>query len=239
VNVLALDTSTPRAAVAIATADGDVLVAAADPSRRHGRDLVPSIRALLAEAALSPGALDLIAVGLGPGSYTGLRVGLTAAKALAYALGRPLIGLDSLEAIARNAPDVAAKVAVVADAQRGDLYAADFARPAPGAPPVRVSPTRIEPIASWTARLDPATLVLGPGVSRLPPLPSLTIAAADDPAHWPDGRRLVAMAREAHRDGRRDDPYFLEPLYLRRSAAEDQWSGGSGGSGGSGVGSRQ
>ncbi len=209
--------------MAVATADGAVLVAAADPSRRHGRDLVPTIRALLAEAALPPGALDLIAVGLGPGSYTGLRVGLTAAKVLAYAFGRPLIGLDSLEAIARNAPEDALRVAAIADAQRGDLYAADFARDAPGVPLVRVAPTRIEPIASWTARLDPTALVLGPGVARVPPLPFAAIAA-DDAAHWPDGRLLVAMAREAHRDGRRDDPYFLEPLYLRRSAAEDQWS---------------
>jgi tRNA threonylcarbamoyladenosine biosynthesis protein TsaB len=223
VNVLALDTSTPRAAVAVATAGGAVLVAASDPSRRHGRDLVPAIRALLAEAGLPPSALDAIAVGLGPGSYTGLRVGLTAAKVLAYAFDRPLIGLDSLEAIARNAPGDATRVAVVADAQRGDLYAADFARPAPGAPLERVAPTRIEPIASWTARLVAPTLVLGPGAARLPSLPAVAVAAEDDAAHWPDGRVLVAMAREAHRDGRRDDPYFLEPLYLRRSAAEDQW----------------
>ena len=223
-NVLALDTSTIRAAVAVATTSGRALVAEADPSRRHGRNLVPSIRALLGEAGLSADEVDLFAVGLGPGSYTGLRIGLTAAKVLAYAFDRPLVGLDSLEAIARNAPAEALRVAVVADAQRGELYAADFARDAPGAPLARVAPTRIEPVASWTARLDEGTLVLGPGLARLKePLPLAVRVAGSDEADWPSGLRLVELAREAHDAGRRDDPFFLEPLYLRRSAAEDQW----------------
>ena len=93
-NILALDTSTPRAAVALATADGDVHVARPDPEARHGRDLVPGVRDLLRRAGLAARAIDVVAVGLGPGSYTGLMVGLTAAKVLAYASGAPLVGFD-------------------------------------------------------------------------------------------------------------------------------------------------
>ena len=226
-NILALDTSTLRAAVALETADGAIHVARPDPRARHGRQLVPSLRALLDEAALAPGAIDVIAVGLGPGSYTGLRVGLTAAKVLAYAAGRPLVGFDSLEAIARNAPDDATSVAVVADAQRGDLYAAAFGRDVPGGPLVRRGPTRIESLAGWAARLDPETLVLGPGL-ELASLRNILEGHAlrmpdGDEAHWPDGRRLPSLARDLWQQGRRDDPWFLEPSYLRRSAAEDQW----------------
>jgi tRNA threonylcarbamoyladenosine biosynthesis protein TsaB len=226
-NILALDTSTPRAAVAIATAAGAVHTARPDPEARHGRNLVPAVRDLLRRAGLAPGAIDVYAVGLGPGSYTGLRIGLTAAKVLAYASGRPLVGFDSLEAVARNAPGDALRVAVVADAQRGDLYAADFAREAPGGPLVRRTPTRVEALADWAARLDPGTLVLGPAmeltrVREAVPGHALTLPAVDE-AHWPDGRRLTILARDLWQGGRRDDPWFLEPHYLRRSAAEDQW----------------
>jgi tRNA threonylcarbamoyladenosine biosynthesis protein TsaB len=222
-NLLALDTSTPLAAVALAGTDGVVHVAPSDPGPRHGRALIPAVRDLLARAGLALRDLDALAVGLGPGSYTGLRIGLTAAKTLAYALGKPLIGLDSLEAVARNAPAEALRIAVVADAQRGDLYAADFARSNPGDPPVRLAPTRIEPAALWIAHLAPGTCVLGPGLARLPsPLPA-SIHAPGSELDRPHGTRLIELAHEAWLRGQRDDPWFLEPVYLRRSAAEDQW----------------
>jgi tRNA threonylcarbamoyladenosine biosynthesis protein TsaB len=226
--ILALDTSTPRAAVAVATADGLVRVATPDPDQRHGRTLVPTIRDLLRAAGLAPRDLDFLAAGLGPGSYTGLRIGLTAAKTLAYVTGRPLVGLDSLELLARNAPGEALRVAVIADAQRGDLYAADFARSEPGGPLLRTLPTRIEPIDRWIERLEPATVVLGPGLERLrTPLPG-SVLRLDPPADRPDGPRLIELARDTWATDRRDDPWFLEPLYLRRSAAEDQWEGRKG-----------
>jgi tRNA threonylcarbamoyladenosine biosynthesis protein TsaB len=226
-NVLALDTATPRAAVAVATAAGAVHVARPDPQARHGRHLVPAIRDLLREARLAVAAIDVLAVGLGPGSYTGLRVGLTVAKVLAYAAGRPLIGFDSLEAIARNAPADTLQVAVIADAQRGDLYTADFVRDTPDDPLVCRKPSSVEPLTAWAARVAPGTLVLGPAlelavVRSALPAHAQTLPAGDE-AHWPDARRLPRLALDLWERGRREDPWFLEPLYLRRSAAEDQW----------------
>lgn len=229
VHLLALDTSTDRAALAVVPAGGGpARGAVGDPAARHGRALVPAVAALLAGAGLRVADLGGVAVGLGPGSYTGLRIGLTAAKTLAYALGKPLVGFDSLEAVARNAPADARVVAVVADAQRGDLYAADFARDAPGAPLARVAPTRVVPLDRWAAELPDGAFVLGPAlaVPRLglaAALPSHARAADDPDAHRPDPARLAELARDLWRCGRRDDPWFLEPVYLRRSAAEDQW----------------
>ena len=127
-NVLTLDTSTEHGAIGLAVRSGEVVVTSTEGGRRHGRDLIPAVAALLRTAGVALRDIELIAVGVGPGSYTGLRVGLTAAKTLAYATGAPLIGLDSLHAVACNAPADSPRVSVIADAQRGQLYIAEFTR---------------------------------------------------------------------------------------------------------------
>lgn len=220
-NLLAIETSTLRAAIAIQRDDGTEFSAPAESGRRHGRELVPSIRDLLARAGLKTGDLGAIGVGLGPGSYTGLRVGVTAAKTLAYATGATLYGLDSLAFFARAASVEATRVTVVSDAQRGDLHVADFGSQTSGGPLSRLGPTRIESradaLASWS---DPLTVV-GPGLeawdAEWPP----GIVVQRDLAPAPE--ILLGLLRESILEGKDADPWFLEPIYLRRSAAEDQW----------------
>ncbi len=230
--LLAIDTSTPRAALALdpgPSGPGPIVAPApVDPAGRHGRGLIPAIRDLLLAAGLRPGDLGGVAVGLGPGSYTGLRIGLTAAKTIAYAGGIPLYPLDSLEAIARSGPHDAAQLAVVVDAQRGDGYVAEFARDRPGDPLRRLGPTRVEPLAPWALGLAPGTLVLGPGLDRLAlPWPPSLARGTLDHGH-PDPLALLGLAREAVLAGRSADPFPLEPVYLRRSAAEDLWESRTG-----------
>ena len=225
--VLAIDTSTPRAALALGRLGEEARVAPPEadstPSRRHGRGLLPAIEALLLAEGLKVADLGAVAIGLGPGSYTGLRIGLTAAKALAYAAGKPLIELDSLEAIARNAPVDAPNVVVAVDAQRGDAYVARFARGSAGAPLLRLGPTTIEPVELWASALEAGTVVLGPGLDRLlPNWPEALRLGTLDQGH-PDPSNLIPLAFEALEAGRLLDPFFVEPIYMRRSAAEDQW----------------
>jgi tRNA threonylcarbamoyladenosine biosynthesis protein TsaB len=180
---------------------------------------------MLRDADLRVGDIEVIAVGLGPGSYTGLRVGLTAAKTLAYATGASLLGLDSLEAIALNAPAEFARISVIADAQHGQLYVADFGREAPAGPLLRRRATRIESLLAWLAGLEPDTLVLGPGLlspriqSALP-----AVLFNHDPAlNYPDGHLLIELAIATWASGRRDDQWKIEPNYLRQSSAEELW----------------
>jgi tRNA threonylcarbamoyladenosine biosynthesis protein TsaB len=222
---LVIDTSADQPAVGIWREGRPPAIAQPTVGRRHGRDLIPSTRDLLAREGLKIQDLKVIAVGLGPGSYTGLRIGLTAGRLLAYVSGADLIGFDSLEGWAREASARNRLVHVVADAQRGDVYSADFVRANPGEPLVCRSPSQIEPLASWSARLQEPGLVLGPG------LDSTAIRAAVPPALAtlmlaPGHHRAIAilgLARELWLGGRRDDLWTLEPNYLRRSTAEDLW----------------
>jgi tRNA threonylcarbamoyladenosine biosynthesis protein TsaB len=226
--ILVIDTSTERAAIALATDTGGLYVSATEKEtvRRHGRDLIPRIASLLKEAGLRARDLQGVAVGLGPGSYTGLRVGVTAAKTLAYASGAGLIGFDSLHAIGRNAPADILRVSVLADAQRGEIYVADLFRPTPDSPLLPSGNTHIESLPDWLARQEPGVLVLGPALA----VPQIRAAIPDeliatDPAqNDPQGDRLAELARELWASGHRDDPWLLEPWYLRRSAAEDQFA---------------
>jgi tRNA threonylcarbamoyladenosine biosynthesis protein TsaB len=211
-NLLVLDTSTPRAIVALRLADGRLLVGGAEAAARHASGLLPVVRDLLAGAACPPRAIGAIGVGLGPGSFTGLRVGLAAAQGLAYALRVPLVGLDSFEAMARAAHD-GARTAVVADAGRGEVYRAWFARGEPGAPPTRSGPTRIVSARRAAEELTPRDGLVGPAAARF--------RHGVAPTH-PDAEILAGMLAEALAAGRADDPFGLEPIYIRRSAAEEK-----------------
>lgn len=223
-NVLALDTSTLQAVVAFAgdPAFADLRAALPDPALRHGRNLIPAIHDLLSDSGLRVRDLQAIGVGVGPGSYTGLRIGITAAKTFAYALSIPLLAIDSLEAIARSAPGAPASVCVVADAQRDDLYVADFRRLPSGALE-RIGPTRLLEFHAWREQLAPTTLVVGPGLARVPDGIRASLQLATPPVEYPAGLALLTLAHEALNAGRLADPPSLEPLYLRRSSAEEKW----------------
>jgi tRNA threonylcarbamoyladenosine biosynthesis protein TsaB len=224
-NLLVIDTSTDRTTVGVAARDGAVYPGASEPGAKHGRDLLPLIRELLARCGLAAGELQVVAVGLGPGSYTGLRIGLTAARVLAYAAGADLLGFDSLEGMARAAPGDATSVHVVADAQRGDVYAADFTRAARDGPLTFIAAARVEPLRRWSSRLGERALVLGPGLDspRIAAVIPPGVAIAGPELRRPRAESLIGLALERLRSGRREDLWDAEPNYLRRSAAEDQW----------------
>lgn len=225
-NYLAIDSSGGRSTVGVWTKSGASGEGTTAVSRQHGCDLVPMIRDLLLAAGLKAVDLTTVAVGLGPGSYTGLRIGLTAARMLAYVAGAKLIGFDSLEGFAQNAPDDALNVRVIADAQRGDVYCATFERSEVGGVLRTVQPSRIEPIARWVEELEPGAFILGPGLQSEPIRAALPdrVVVADSDLNQPSGRRLVDLARRIEAGGSEFDLWGLEPNYIRRSAAEDQWA---------------
>jgi tRNA threonylcarbamoyladenosine biosynthesis protein TsaB len=148
-----------------------------------------------------------------------------AAKAIAYATGAALVSVDGLHAVALSAPPDAVTISVVADAQRSELYVADFVRYVSGGPVIRQGLTHIESESQWVARIDAGTFVIGPGLASVRLRASLPagVVIGDPEMNYPEGCRLIELARESWSLGRRESPWLLEPLYLRRSAAEDQW----------------
>ena len=227
--ILALDTSTTRATLVLGRPEGGPIAASTTSATRHASGLVPAIRDLLRSAALRPPELGLIAVGLGPGSFTGLRVGLAAAKGLAFAVGCPLVGLDSLEAIARGAPSSYERVRVAVDSRRDELFAADFGRVKNSDRLERLGPTRPVAVVDWLASLRPSDLPIGPALdrealrSRLP----TGFAPIDPTCNSPSPSVLLDLARMALRAGPFHDPALLEPCYIRASAAEERADGSS------------
>src|SRR5689334_18025520 len=209
--ILILETSGRVGQVAVA--EGDALRAACrlDEARRHVRDLAPAVRDLLAGQGWRPRDVDAVIVGRGPGSYTGLRVGVMSAKAFAYATGCALVAVETFAVIAAQAPPEAERLDVLADAQQGKVYVQGFTRAAPADLPQPAAPLRIEPFADWLARREPSAWATGPGLrGHERELPA--DARVVDPGLWdPRPESLLRLGLARYRAGTRDDVWSVEP----------------------------
>jgi tRNA threonylcarbamoyladenosine biosynthesis protein TsaB len=152
--ILALETTDKTGSVAALADDKPLAELILDRTQRSAQSLLPAINSLLGQIGWRPADVQLVAVSIGPGSFTGLRVGVTAAKVLAYAVGAEVLGVNTLETIAANCTDTDCnQVSVVIDAQRGQLVVQSFARQADGcfAP---AGPEELVDADAWLARLQ-------------------------------------------------------------------------------------
>lgn len=218
-NWLLIETSGRVGKLGLARGGAVVSSAELDPARRHARDLAPTIDALLKAQSLGPRDLAGVMVSRGPGSYTGLRVGLMSAKALAYALGCHLVAVDTFAAIAEQAPPEAERLWVIADALQGQIYLQRFTRTEGGWQPA--DELRITSAEESLPRAESGTWVTGPGVTvyadRLPQ----TCPVVPEPEREP---RIESLFRVGSRLSplTREELFALEPLYLRGSSAEEK-----------------
>ncbi len=196
-------------------------------TRRHARDLAPFAAQMLSSRGWSARDLDAVAVSHGPGSYTGLRVGIMSAKTLAYVTGCTLLAIDTFTAIARQSPADAHAVEVLADAQQQRIYHRRFQRIEGVWQPS--GPLTITTIADWLARLPPGDWVSGPGAALVKSRLSDANRIVTEPACEASAASLLAIALERWHLGDADDVSSVEPLYLRPSNAEENWAarGGS------------
>jgi tRNA threonylcarbamoyl adenosine modification protein YeaZ len=205
--VLALDTSTPAVTAALAEVTDSGMKGVAerrtvDP-RAHGELLAPQVAALLADAGATVRELAAIVAGLGPGPFTGLRVGLVTAASMGQALNIPTYGVCSLDALGRAAGP--GRVLVATDARRREVYYATYADG------VRTGELDVAKPADVIVTADRA---VGEGALKYSDVFGLPI---DDRLLYPPGEALVALAAERIRARLPGDR--LTPLYLRRPDA--------------------
>jgi len=225
--VLAVDTSTGHGSVACGPIgdDGDAsgLLDADLPLPEgggrpiHGKQLPPATQTLLQQGGWAGSDLGLCVIGLGPGSYTGIRIGLAFIKGIALAADAPMVGISSLECLAHNAPADAGQVVAVRDAKWGDVYWARFERR--GAGLVRVTADAVGPAGELV--LGPADTCIGElGRALAGQLAAPHCADPDDPGRRPDARRLAQLGAARFRAHGATPGDQLVPAYLRLSEAE-------------------
>ncbi len=222
--LLALETSGTAGSVAV-LCDGNLLAQSSlAPGSGSAQSLAPAIASILQTVGWRPAEVRLVAVTQGPGSFTGLRIGVTTAKAFAYAVGAEVLGIDTLAVIAHQAPSEVQRVAVAIDAQRGDVVAAVYVRDASGWC-VPQSPARLLAIDQWLATLAPEVPISGPVVRKLAGRLPSGVTALDESLWQPQASTVGRLAAREYAVGRRVDLWSLAPWYSRRSAAEERWEG--------------
>ncbi|NMC19737.1 MAG: tRNA (adenosine(37)-N6)-threonylcarbamoyltransferase complex dimerization subunit type 1 TsaB [Thermogutta sp.] len=192
--------------------------------RRSAQTLAPAVRDLLRDFRVRPNEIGLVGVSVGPGSFTGIRIGLVTAKTFAYAVRAAIIGIDTLEAIAAGvSPDIS-RVAVMADAQRGDIVGKLFERQENGTWPAAEASRPQKPL-DWLSTLPASDglVVAGPGALRFKEiLAEHGYRPAPDELCRPKAFDVGRLAWTYYGLGRRDDLWKLMPRYFRPSYAEEK-----------------
>lgn len=219
--ILAVDTATLVSSVAIATPDTLVAELTIQTRKTHSERLMPHIASLLEMAEIKQSSLKAVAVSIGPGSFTGLRIGLATAKALTYALNIPIIGVPTLAALAFSCPVPGVILAPMLDAQKGNVYLGLYEWREGNVHELR--PPQVvafEEVQTELAQFDKPALLLGE--AAVMHKENITHPA---PPHviMPRAGSVAVLAQVMHNQGVKHDIASLEPLYIRRSEAEELW----------------
>lgn len=225
--VLGIETSTPQASVAIGSEQGVVASALVARGASYNEFLLPAIRFCLDEAGLGYRNLGGVAVSLGPGLFSGMRVGVATAKAVAQALSLPIVGMSSLDLVAYEVRYSPKTVCSVLDARRNEVFYC-FYRSSPGGIQ-RMSEYEVgkpEKAASAIEALPGEVLIVGNGALLYRDVfvdlgPGIEIGAMTH--SFPDARSLVELSLPRMYREDFDSLYEMRPLYLRRSARRIEW----------------
>lgn len=224
--VLGVDTSTPQTSVAIGT-EREVLANVSIAGKARQESVTPALQQLLAWSGLDLGRVGGIAVGIGPGLFTGLRVGVETAKTLAQVLNVPIVGITSLDALAFAVRHTSRRIACVIDARRGEVFAAVY-RAVPGGVVRETEHLVLKPdhLVAELQAVPGEVLCVGNGAilyrREIEDLGSRVEFASPAVAN-PSAAALVELAIPRFTREEHDRLFDVVPLYLRKSDAEIAW----------------
>lgn len=221
--LLALDTATEACSAALLTPDG-LMESYRELERGHGQEILPMVDELLRRAGIALSDLDAIAVGRGPGGFTGLRLGVSVAQGLALGAAKPVIGISNLAAVALGAFDLhpeALRVLVCNDARMKEVYTGVFARGPDGLPDLVGAETVRPPAAVEWPESGPLAVAAGRGFRAYADLRdrlgSRFVATED--GLLPRAAAIARLAEPAFLRGEAVSPEALSPVYLRDDVA--------------------
>lgn len=223
--ILALDTATLVSTVALTTEKKLLAEFTLQTTKTHSEKLMPTIDMLCRFSQVQPAMIDAVAVSIGPGSFTGLRIGLATAKAFSYVRSLPLIGVPTPLGLAYNLAGSSRLLAPVLDAQKGNVYLTvyEFCNGV-----VReVAPVRVLAAAEayeWLQQTGRPVTLLGESAGLVAAAGSgAAIDVAPDHLVMPRAASVAEAARRLYEAGEVSDAMTLEPIYVRRSEAEVLW----------------
>lgn len=210
---LAIETASAHSSLTLGLADEILGTVKLPQPRRHHLELMPALANLCEQHGLAPADLSEVYVSLGPGSFTGLRMGLTTAKMLALTLGVGLVGVPTLDVLAHNAPDHVQRVAVCLNLKRETVYCALY-------------DAKRQQIAEPALRSASQLLDLNPDAILGDPLPPLPEDAPVLPAELaiPRSEHVYRLGRSLASQNIHADPDTMAPLYIREPEAVTLWN---------------
>lgn len=224
--VLGIETATMQVGCALGGVEGVLASFNAAHGRRHAETLAPAIQFLCNQAGISLNEVGVVAVDIGPGLFTGLRVGVGTAKGIAQALRVPVIGLSSLDLLAFPLRHTSRLIVPVVDARRGEVYTAAYRHVPGGVQRVR-EPQLVTPqdLAADLIASGDDVLLVGDGSFRYEAeLAEVGAENAGVGHRYPSATALVELAQPKALREEFVQPWELEVLYLRQSDAEINWA---------------